>query len=153
MAILINNRKGPYINNDVYVNAVNYCAKCNIYGGHGFSSDEPEIAEREFQMVPKLYGIFGGKMLNHAILSFDSACEVISIDTAVAIAYEVSAYFADRFQVYYGIHTDTDNLHIHIFWSNISYLNGEPLKDPDKQLAKFRKHTKKALARYGIVLK
>lgn len=41
-----------------------------------------------------------------------------------AIAQEVAAYLGQRFQVAYAVHEDTKNLHFHIMFNAVSYVDG-----------------------------
>lgn len=41
-----------------------------------------------------------------------------------AIAREVAAYLGQRYQVAYAVHEDTENLHFHIMFNAVSYVDG-----------------------------
>ena len=61
----------------------------------------------------------------HMIISFPE--EITDTDLVIYIAKLITKkIYNNGYQVYYGIHSSTDNLHIHIFINAISYyINGK----------------------------
>ena len=80
-------------------------------------------AARLFFHQLELYPKQGG-LMQHRVISF-SREESQDPMMAFCLAKEVAAfYFYRGYLSFFGVHTDTDNLHIHIAVSNISWKDG-----------------------------
>ena len=66
---------------------------------------------------------------------------------ADSIAKRVCGYYADRYQIVYGIHEDTDNLHIHIVFNCTSFVDGKQYRGGIGDLKQFRNNVK-LIAKY-----
>ena len=62
--------------------------------------------------------------MQHRVISFSSE-ESQDPMMAFCLAKAVASFYFDRgYLSFFGVHTDTDNLHIHIAVSNISWKDG-----------------------------
>ena len=90
------------------------------------SADQPGAWKRaarlffhQLELYPKQ-----GSLMQHRVISFsseESQDPVMAFCLAKAVA---SFYFDCGYLSFFGVHTDTDNLHIHIAVSNISWKDG-----------------------------
>ena len=90
------------------------------------SADQPGAWKRaarlffhQLELYPKQ-----GSLMQHRVISFsseESQDPVMAFCLAKAVA---SFYFERGYLSFFGVHTDTDNLHIHIAVSNISWKDG-----------------------------
>ena len=44
--------------------------------------------------------------------------------TAYMLAGEIARYYSDKYQIFYAVHEDTDNVHIHFGMNTVSYVDG-----------------------------
>lgn len=100
--------------------------KCieGVYGAQGLLKGSSE--EMFQQMYDIKYGYYKktGRQAKHFVLSFSKEEErFIGINEALRIGYTVASYF-DKWQVVFGVHTDTDNLHIHFILNTVSFVDG-----------------------------
>ena len=71
-----------------------------------------------------MWNVESGKLVHHIVVSFADE-ELQDPCLAWAIGMQISQwYFTQGFICCYGVHTSTDNLHVHIVVDNISYMNG-----------------------------
>ena len=90
------------------------------------SADQPGAWKRaarlffhQLELYPKQ-----GSLMQHRVISFsneESQDPMMAFCLAKAVA---SFYFERGYLSFFGVHTDTDNLHIHIAVSNISWKDG-----------------------------
>ncbi len=86
---------------------------------------DPANAAFQFRAIKKFFRKEGEsrRQLRHFDVSFEeSAC--IDAYTASIIAPEIAGYYADRYQIIYAVHEDTDNVHIHFGMNTVSYVDG-----------------------------
>ena len=69
----------------------------------------------------------------HVIISFPGSLE----DTAFVseVADRIADYYFQDYQLIYGVHTDTANLHIHFAINAVSYITGLKYHRSKKELA------------------
>ena len=72
-----------------------------------------------------------GNRLIHFIISF-SETESYSKYDALTIAHQTALLFPDH-QIIFGVHSGTDNIHIHFMINSVSFVDGSKLA-PDKTL-------------------
>ncbi len=64
-----------------------------------------------------------GKQIRHFIVSFEGNTIFNAYD-AYILGFQIAAYYADRYQIVFGVHEDTDNLHIHFAFNSVSFVDG-----------------------------
>ena len=90
------------------------------------SADQPGAWKRaarlffhQLELYPKQ-----GSLMQHRVISFSNE-ESQDPMMAFCLAKEVAPFYFDRgYLSFFGVHMDTDNLHIHIAVSNISWKDG-----------------------------
>ncbi len=97
--------------------------------GEGVSR-KPEKAARQMIKIQKFYkkeaqnfGKKAGRRIYHYVVSFPSAVDDANCVKLAAI--EIAEIFSGQYQVYYGVHEDEANLHIHFAINAVSYADGK----------------------------
>lgn len=98
-------------------------------------------AAEQMHFVKEAWNAVDGRQMYHFIVSFcDKELYSIDIDDAIGLAESICNYLGDERQIIYGIHLDTDNLHIHFAMNTVSYRDGRRYaanRGNDIQLARF----------------
>lgn len=95
--------------------------KTRYVGAEGVSL-KPDKAARQMQKIQRAYKKTTGRRIAHYVVSFPSA-----VEDANAVKLAAVNIVGDIFrghQVYYGVHEDKDNLHIHFAINTVSYMDG-----------------------------
>ena len=120
----------PYQKKEDLENLVNYAVKgkdgaYNVYGAQGVLIGDADSMYCQMEEVKKYFRKEGGRQAMHYILSF-SRDEMGHIGTqkALWIGYAFAGYCFLGWQAGFGVHTDTESLHIHFIVNTTSYENG-----------------------------
>lgn len=112
--------------------------KARFFGGCAVDVNH---AAEQMHFVKEAWNAVDGRQMYHFIVSFsDKELYTIDIDDAVELAQSICNYLGEERQIIYGIHLDTDNLHIHFAMNTVSYLDGRRYasnRGNDIQLARF----------------
>lgn len=87
------------------------------------------------------------RQARHIVVSFD---ENGSVDPEIAyiIAYDIARFYAGRYQICFGVHLDTDNIHIHFIQNTVSYMDGKLFSGHFRELSQFRQHVNWVVDKY-----
>lgn len=98
-----------------------------IYGAQGAILGTACEMYGQMEEIRKYYHKNTKRCALHYVLSFSKEEEkFIGVKEALAIGYQLAEYFLG-WQVVFGVHTNTDNLHIHFAVNCISYENGRSI--------------------------
>lgn len=75
------------------------------------------------QLVKQLWGKEQGRQVRHFIVSFDRT-EFISYRKIMQIGFDICRYY-HKYRSVYGLHGDTDHLHLHFAVNTVSYKDGK----------------------------
>lgn len=120
----------PYQKKEDLENLVNYAVKgkdgaYNVYGAQGVLAGDAGSMYRQMEGVKEYFRKEGGRQAMHYILSFSGEeMGYIGIREALETGYAFAEYCFLGWQVVFGIHADTDSLHIHFIVNTTSYENG-----------------------------
>ena len=111
-------------------NIVAYVLKDKISGGlvkyYGGINVNPLQAAEQFIAVKNYFRKTNPQctQVRHFIVSF---CKNDYVNALLAngIGYKIAEYYADRFQIIYGVHEDTHYLHIHFLFNAVSFIDGK----------------------------
>ena len=89
----------------------------------------------QFLLVKKYFGKTSGNPIFHFIVVYDakSTCGN-NYERAESMSYSIASYFADRYQIVYGIHNKpcynkygkcTSLYHAHFIMNSVSYIDGK----------------------------
>ena len=121
MPILIVMNK-PYDDDEALRTVVNYVTR-EGYGYCGGYAVNPRYAFEEMQLVKDLWGKDHGRRVRHFILSF-SKSEQISYEEAMRLGFSICCYYRN-YQSLYGLHVDTEHLHLHFAVNTVAYTDGK----------------------------
>lgn len=124
-SLMVLNGRGKYQDDralkDVIAYALNPQKTYGFVGGQVVGMDDPA---QSMEAVAEKFGKNSGVRLRHYVLSF-SQQELTDPEIAYAIASSVAEYIAERYQVVYGVHQDTDEIHVHFVANTINFKTGE----------------------------
>lgn len=138
----------PYKNQESISNLVDYAIKdkqkrlLRFYGG--YNVDVLRAAE-QMERVKEYYQKTYNRMMRHIIVSFD---EDITPYDAYVLGWQIAAYYADRYQIVFGVHEDTDNLHIHLVFNTVSFVDGLKYSGDYSDLVSFRSYVDQVVDSY-----
>ena len=120
MPVLIMMNK-PYDDKDALETVVQYICRggYGYYGGYGV---DPRYAVQQMQLVKQLWGKEQGRQVRHFILSFHKD-EHIGYEQLMKVGFDICQYYSD-YQSVYGLHVDTDHLHLHFAVNTVSFKSG-----------------------------
>ena len=115
---------------------------CRYRGGHGAYYMNAKKAAEQFRIVQRYYKKQTGKRVHHMIISFEEGIDdLYAMDSlAKIIVYDILR----EYQSVYAIHEDTDNLHIHIVWNAVNFLNGRKWHISKSEFSKLKKDIKRS---------
>ena len=146
--LIVEEIKGTYADLNSLYDVTNYAIKDKKSPGHtvlwagSFNVFNITRAGDEFLHVKRYYNSFGSKLVRHFLVSFDNN-DYITPTEAHLIACQICAFWADRFQVVFGVHQDTKYLHIHFVVNTTSFVDGKHLSDSYEDRAQFKKYVRK----------
>lgn len=106
---------------------------------------------QQMQQVKNLWGKDHGRRVRHFILPF-SRSELIGYGQAMRLGFEICRYYSD-YQSVYGLHTDTDNLHLHFAFNTVSYKSGKMYAEGTSDWYGLRGYIQGLLPRWYIELR
>lgn len=134
-------------------NTINYATKkqgvqVNYFGGYSVDDRNPRQMIYQFNAVKNAFykSKENHRQVRHFILSFGEKDKVSSYE-AYLIAHEVASYYSNQFQIVYGVHENTENLHIHFILNTVSYMDGHLFTEGIFQQRVFLEHTYMVLQR------
>lgn len=110
----------PYRDDKALATVVNYVLNTSCVGGLFV---DPNHAVEQMRLVKQLWYKTEGRQVRHFYVSFSDS-EGVSIDEAFEYGYKIARYYADRFQIVFGVHHDTLHIHIHFAVNTVSYIDG-----------------------------
>lgn len=97
-------------------------------GGYGVPVYNPDLCCEAMYIIKKLYRKTSPKLrcIYHFIVSFPACVDDINIVKLISI--DLCQYFYHKnYQCMYGVHNDTENLHIHIAVNSTSFISGKQM--------------------------
>ena len=122
--------------------------KTRYCGGRGLPRD-PQKAKECIVNIQRYYRKKKQRRLYHLMVSFPSTEE--DVNYVKMVAENVANKFFEKHQVYYGIHEDTDNLHIHFAINAVSYVDGKKWHQSNKEFDEMKKDIQKCADRLKVL--
>lgn len=120
---------GNYTNEDADYNVIRYALRHSNespIGGTAVYPIDVEQANTQFNNIKKRFGKLDGRKIFHLCLSYpDNTSETKT--KALADAKKLSESIGSHFQNVYGLHEDTDNIHVHFAINSVDYTNGRKI--------------------------
>lgn len=145
--------KDKYTDPQAYRDTINYIAnpqKAQFVGAFGVSSIT--TAAEEMQAAAVGFGKDKGKRVRHSVMSF-SEDEAVTADEVFEYAKRCAEFYADRFQIAFAVHGNTDNAHAHFVMNMTSYVDGRRYDGSHKDYNAFLKHIERVTGRPVISVK
>lgn len=113
-------------------------------GGCGVPDYDHELCHNAMYIIKKLYKKTGKNLRcsYHFVISLPAYIQDVNIIKLVSIE-TCQLFYNKGFQCIYGIHEDTDNLHIHIVVNSTNFQTGKQLHMSIKELKNFTTELKK----------
>ena len=151
MAVLkILNGDHRYFNDDAPEKLVQYIMNPNkaisgYVGGTTTIENAAAKMHKTYEMFNKRHGI----KVRHFVLSF-APDEVENASDANAIAMMVAIFFVGEYDIFFAVHENRKNLHIHFVMNNVSHLDGHRYKGTRKEFFDFVHHLTDKLSEWDI---
>lgn len=129
-------------------NVVNYILRSGHVGGLAV---DPQYAVYQMELVKQLWHKTEGRQVRHFILSFSNQ-EVLTYDEAMEYGYQISRYFSNQRQIVFGIHFNTNHLHIHFALNTVSYTEGHMFSAGPSDYWKFRNYIQGLMPQWYVEL-
>ena len=107
------------------LNLLSYIAeRADIVSGFGINTYTVESIFCSFEFVKRYWhkAEEGRRQVRHLIVSFDDS--EMPLDTINDFAWKIGALYGNRYQVFYGIHTDKKYPHVHYVINTVSFVDG-----------------------------
>ena len=91
--------------------------------------------------VQKGYRKDSQRRIYHLFVSFPDY--VTDANYVKLVAESIADMLYEKHQIYYGVHEDTDNLHIHFAINAVSYVDGRKWHQSKKEFEKMKKEIQK----------
>ena len=137
------------------------------YGGYktqgyiGGWAVNPEYAAYEMGLMSKLHHKNSGVRLRHWVITFteaDMECIQRRLPTysrelaLYRLGYEFSSYYAEKYQIVFAVHLDTEPGHLHFVANTVSYVDGKKHTGSKAEYYAYESYAKSVAARYGFLL-
>lgn len=123
------------------LNLLDYIARsADFTSGFGISINCAERVFYEFECVKKYWNKEeeGRRQVRHLVVSFKKS--ILSFDSVYEIAWKIGALYGNKYQVFYGVHTDTEHYHIHYAINTVSFINGMMFSEGYGDLVNLKKN-------------
>lgn len=121
---------------------------------------DPRYAAYEMELLDKLYHKEEGVRLRHWGIFFDDAdlmpltaylhCDMTT--AAYYLGYEFSAFYADRYQIIFGVHAERGVPHLHFVMNTVSYVDGHKYSGSKTDYYAYLKYAKSVATKYRFIL-
>lgn len=137
-----------YRNEDALENLIYYVCRSGHVGGVGV---DPEYARMQMSMVKRLWHKETGRQAWHFILAF-APNEDVTYEEAMAIGYAVAGYYGEWYQIVFGLHFDTNYLHLHFAGNTVSFVDGQMRSEGYADFAAFRNYVQSLMPQWDVKL-
>lgn len=155
MAILKTvNTTGKYYDDNARFNVINYIwdkvkTPHNYRFGLGIDISSAARAAEDMRVLAESFGKDSGVRLRHFIISFAHK-EIRSQKKLSGIAWEITCYLGQEYQVASAVHEDSWNPNIHFVINSVNRITGERYSGTRKEFIPFKQAVQAILLRYGI---
>ncbi len=127
-------------------NLLDYVSKKGYFFGLGVC---PDWAFSQMILVKNLWNKVDGRQCRHMVVSFASY-EDVTFNEAVCYGAQIASYYANRYQIVYGLHLDTDNIHLHLVMNSVSYRDGKKYSGGLEDYCRFRDHVQGVIPNWNV---
>lgn len=105
---------------------INYALLYDVGGGYALN---PQYACRQMQMVKEIFHKQDGEQLLHFVISFSNREMYRLSDSDIVELGNQIGFLFYNYQMVYGIHYDTDHIHLHVVMNTVSFRDGRRYSD------------------------
>lgn len=128
--------------------ATDYSKTHGLIGAIGTNPYDIDKMISQMRAVKNAYGKCEDcRQARHIVVSFEEN-ESVDPEAAYTIAYDIARFYADRFQICFGVHVNTDNIHIHFIQNTVSYVDGKLFSGSFFELSQFKIFVKQVLTKH-----
>ena len=143
------NIDAAYNNEAAVENVIEYVTKYGYASGCGVTSIAH--AAEQMMLVKNIYGNNGDRMMRHFVISFDrQESQLLDADDLYRIGADLATQIGLKYQIVFGVHRNTECLHLHFGMNTVSYLNGLKVAHEHTFLAEVKGYANYILAEYGM---
>ena len=103
-----------------------YVLRSNLYGGYGI---DPSRAYEQMVFLKEAYHKKSGVQLKHFFITFhDREMLYVGFEDILQLGFDVGKYFGE-YQMAYGIHLDSNHVHLHFVMNTTSFMDGHKYSD------------------------
>ena len=133
-------------------NLINYALDINKTHGYigaiGANAHEPEAMIQQMMAVKTGFEKNKGyRQARHIVVSFEDR-EEVTPKIAYFIAYDIAHFYSNKYQICFGIHMNTDNIHIHLIQNTVSFTDGKLFSGAGCELCQFKQHVNNVIRKY-----
>lgn len=111
--------------------------------------DSVEVIYNEFIQTKKEFNKLDGNNFFHYVISFSDEDKIDEKDVMEIVYKFLEDKKFDGFQIFYGTHQDTDNLHCHILINSVNCINGKKWHMGNNEWIPFQLKLNKIAKPYG----
>ena len=117
---------GKYFDTFALTDVINYVVNpcktpSNLIGTFGVRLP---YAAQQMEILSTAYNNYQKLQLRHWIISFGDH-DLINPIEAYYIAVEAAKFYANKYQLVFTVHEDTDQVHVHFVMNQVSYVDGK----------------------------
>lgn len=128
--------------------ATDYSKTHGLIGAIGTNPYDIDKMISQMLAVKNAYGKYEDcRQARHIVVSFEDNGSVDS-EIAYIIAYDIARFYAGRYQICFGVHMNTDNIHIHFIQNTVSYVDGKLFSGHWIELNQFKQHVNCIIEKY-----
>lgn len=148
------NTTGKYYDDHARLDVLNYILD-EEKTPHGFryglnvDMKSPVSVAEDMRRVAEYFGKDTGVRLRHFIISF-AYNELRSLKKLSGIAWEVTCYLGQEYQVVSAVHEDSWNPNIHFVINSVNRITGERYSGTRREFIPFKQAVQDILQKYGI---
>lgn len=144
------NEREKYHDDRALHDVISYCAQADktegLVGAMGVSPN-PDWAIMQMQIVQSCFGKRDGVPLRHFVISFGEWDQIQPL-SAFALGQKIAEYYGWQYQIIFGVHTDTENLHIHFVMNTVSYIDGKKYPGDKRDYYEFLQYANETVKPY-----
>lgn len=146
------NCRDKYHDDDAKRDVINYILNPDkmIHGYFGMTHVNPANPDLSMYDTSMSFGQERGVRIRHYVVSFSNK-ELTNPMIANLIATEIMNAIGGKFQCIYGVHENTSELHIHLAFNTVSYLDGSRFYGTKAEHRGLMNIIKFACSHYGCI--
>ena len=141
------NTAGKYQDNWARIDVINYVLDpsksphCHRFG-LGVDISSPSAAAESMRQVAAMHNKDSGVRLHHFFIGFDRK-EIRSLKKLSGIAWEITCFLGQNYQVVSAVHEDSWHPNIHFVTNSVSFVTGDRYRGTYSEFFPFKTAVKK----------